>query len=148
MFATGILTSSETFSPCQQPTNRFLSAALEPRPLTAMWRPAILPPRWAHANLCWAEYLVRSLVLIDSIYARLYTRGMRPRLLTTFYTSLTMIAFVSHSLLNRLALGRESIDAVSYTMIRLVAAVLLRGGIALCHHGVTEGVMATSMRST
>lgn len=135
MFATGILTSSETFSPCQQQTNRFLSAVLEPRPLTAMWRPAIFPPRWAHANLRWTEYLVRSLVLIDSIYARLYTRGMRPRLLTTFYISLTMVAFVSHSLLNRLALGRESINAVSYTMIGLVAAVLILGGIALAITG-------------
>ena len=36
-----------------------------------------------------------------------------------------MIAFASNSLLNRLALGRESIDAVSYTTIRLMAGALV-----------------------
>jgi drug/metabolite transporter (DMT)-like permease len=35
-----------------------------------------------------------------------------------------MVAFASNSLLNRLALGRESIDAVSYTTVRLVAGAL------------------------
>lgn len=49
---------------------------------------------------------------------------MNPRFLTASYTSLTMIAFASNSLLNRLALGRESIDAVSYTAIRLVSGAL------------------------
>ncbi len=46
---------------------------------------------------------------------------MQPRFLTALYTSLAMVAFASNSLLNRLALGRESIDAVSYTTIRLAA---------------------------
>jgi drug/metabolite transporter (DMT)-like permease len=49
---------------------------------------------------------------------------MQPRFLTALYTSLTMLAFASNSLLNRLALGQESIDAVSYTTIRLVAGAL------------------------
>jgi len=49
---------------------------------------------------------------------------MSPRFLTALYTSLTMVAFASNSLLNRLALGQESIDAVSYTTIRLMAGAL------------------------
>ena len=49
---------------------------------------------------------------------------MQPRLLTALYTSLAMVAFASNSLLNRLALGRESIDAVSYTTIRLTSGAL------------------------
>ena len=49
---------------------------------------------------------------------------MQPRVLTALYTSLAMVAFASNSLLNRLALGRESIDAVSYTTIRLMAGAL------------------------
>jgi drug/metabolite transporter (DMT)-like permease len=49
---------------------------------------------------------------------------MNPRLLTALYTSLTMIAFASNSLLNRLALGRDSIDAVSYTTVRLLSGAL------------------------
>ena len=49
---------------------------------------------------------------------------MQPRFWTALYTSLAMVAFASNSLLNRLALGRESIDAVSYTTIRLMAGAL------------------------
>jgi len=49
---------------------------------------------------------------------------MRPYFLTALYTSLTMIAFASNSILNRLALGQESIDAVSYTTIRLASGAL------------------------
>jgi len=40
------------------------------------------------------------------------------------YTSLSMVAFASNSLLNRLALGQGSIDAVSYTTIRLMAGAI------------------------
>jgi drug/metabolite transporter (DMT)-like permease len=58
------------------------------------------------------------------IAPHLYTPRMQPRFLTALYTSLTMVAFASNSLLNRLALGQESIDAVSYTTIRLVAGAL------------------------
>src|SRR5688572_9396480 len=54
----------------------------------------------------------------------LYTPRMQPHFLTAFYTSLTMVAFASNSLLNRLALGQGSMDAVSYTTIRLVAGAL------------------------
>ena len=49
---------------------------------------------------------------------------MKPRYLTALYTSLTMIAFASNSILNRLALGKGSIDAVSYTTIRLIAGAI------------------------
>ena len=49
---------------------------------------------------------------------------MKPHYLTALYTSLTMVAFASNSILNRLALGQESIDAVSYTTIRLVAGAV------------------------
>lgn len=61
---------------------------------------------------------------IDMIAPPLYTLRMQPRLLIALCTSLAMIAFASNSLLNRLALGRESIDAVSYTTIRLMAGAL------------------------
>ena len=46
---------------------------------------------------------------------------MNPRLLTALYTFLAMLAFASNSILNRLALGQESIDAVSYTTVRLIS---------------------------
>ena len=61
---------------------------------------------------------------IDMIAPPLYTLRMQPRLLIALCTSLAMVAFASNSLLNRLALGRESIDAVSYTAIRLMAGAL------------------------
>lgn len=60
----------------------------------------------------------------------LYTRRMQSRFLIVLYTSLAMIAFASNSLLNKLALGRESIDAVSYTVVRLVAGALTLWSIA------------------
>lgn len=47
------------------------------------------------------------------------------------YTALAMIAFASNSLLNRLALGRETIDAVSYTLVRLVTGAVMLIMIAL-----------------
>ena len=50
---------------------------------------------------------------------------MQPRVLVALYTSLAMVAFASNSLLNRLALGRETIDAVSYTAIRLISGALV-----------------------
>ncbi|MEO5888505.1 MAG: DMT family transporter [Anaerolineales bacterium] len=49
---------------------------------------------------------------------------MKPQYLTILYTSLSMVAFASNSLLNRLALGQGSIDAVSYTTIRLMAGAI------------------------
>jgi len=47
------------------------------------------------------------------------------------YTALAMMAFASNSLLNRLALGRGTIDAVSYTTIRLVTGAAMLAMIAL-----------------
>ena len=69
--------------------------------------------------------MVQVSFLIDSISSPLYTDGMQPRILTALYTSLAMVAFASNSLLNRLALGRDSIDAASYTAIRLMAGALV-----------------------
>src|SRR5260221_6685515 len=51
---------------------------------------------------------------------------MKPSpLQTVLLTTLTMIAFASNSLLNRLALGQKTIDAVSYTTIRLTAGAII-----------------------
>jgi drug/metabolite transporter (DMT)-like permease len=44
---------------------------------------------------------------------------------TILLTTLTMIAFASNSLLNRLALGRDAIDATSYTTIRLTSGAVM-----------------------
>jgi len=44
---------------------------------------------------------------------------------TVLLTTLAMIAFASNSLLNRLALGSGTIDAVSYTTIRLTSGALM-----------------------
>lgn len=41
------------------------------------------------------------------------------------FTMAAMLAFASNSLLNRLALGRETIDAVSYTTIRLTSGAAM-----------------------
>ncbi|HJR80100.1 MAG TPA: DMT family transporter [Anaerolineales bacterium] len=51
------------------------------------------------------------------------------------YTALAMIAFASNSLLNRLALGSESIDAVSYTTVRLVTGAVVLMLIAQLQRG-------------
>lgn len=56
---------------------------------------------------------------------------MQPRLLTALYTALAIVAFSSNSLLNRLALGRDSIDAVSYTTVRLLSGALVLWAISL-----------------
>jgi drug/metabolite transporter (DMT)-like permease len=44
---------------------------------------------------------------------------------TTLLTTLAMIAFASNSLLNRLALGQHTIDAVSYTTVRLISGAIM-----------------------
>ena len=44
---------------------------------------------------------------------------------TTLLTTLAMIAFASNSVLNRLALGQKTIDATSYTTIRLVSGAVM-----------------------
>ena len=40
---------------------------------------------------------------------------------TVIFTLLAMVAFAANSLLNRLALGNGTIDATSYTAVRLVS---------------------------
>src|SRR5262245_26485814 len=50
---------------------------------------------------------------------------------TALFTILAMLAFASNSLLNRLALGKGTIDAISYTMIRLVAGAVMLALIAV-----------------
>ena len=49
---------------------------------------------------------------------------------TLLLTTLAMIAFASNSLLNRLALGHQTIDAISYTTIRLISGALMLSLIA------------------
>ena len=44
---------------------------------------------------------------------------------TILLTTLAMVAFASNSLLNRFALGRDSIDPVSYTTIRLTSGAVM-----------------------
>lgn len=52
--------------------------------------------------------------------------SMKPSSLQTILlTTITMIAFASNSLLNRLALGQKTIDAVSYTTIRLTSGAIM-----------------------
>lgn len=48
----------------------------------------------------------------------------RSALRTALLTTAAMVAFASNSLLNRLALGQETIDAVSYTTIRLTSGAV------------------------
>jgi len=43
---------------------------------------------------------------------------------TSFYTSFALIAFAVNSVLCRLALGEESIDAASFTVIRLISGAI------------------------
>ena len=54
---------------------------------------------------------------------------MRAR--TVLYTILAMIAFAANSLLNRLALGNGTIDAASYTILRLVSGAIMLGIIGM-----------------
>jgi len=44
---------------------------------------------------------------------------------TSLLTTLTMIAFASNSVLNRLALGQNTIDATSYTTVRLISGAVM-----------------------
>jgi drug/metabolite transporter (DMT)-like permease len=49
---------------------------------------------------------------------------------TVLLTTITIIAFASNSLLNRLALGQNTIDPTSYTTIRLVSGAMMLSVIA------------------
>src|SRR5689334_3803081 len=51
------------------------------------------------------------------------------------FTMTAMVAFASNSLLNRLALGRETIDAVSYTTIRLTSGAMMLFLLAFLQKG-------------
>src|SRR5918993_2237388 len=74
---------------------------------------------------------------------------MKPRHLTALYTSLTMAAFASNSILNRLALGQGSIDAVSYTTVRLTAGALTLWFISfLQRNNVGPGVRGSWISAT
>ncbi len=44
---------------------------------------------------------------------------------TALLTTFAMIAFASNSLLNRLALGQHTIDAISYTTVRLISGAIM-----------------------
>ena len=50
---------------------------------------------------------------------------------TILLTTLAMIAFAANSLLNRLALGNATIDAASYTTVRLAAGAIMLGVIGI-----------------
>jgi len=50
---------------------------------------------------------------------------------TIIYSTLAMIAFAANSLLNRLALGNSTMDATSYTFIRLVSGAIMLGIIGI-----------------
>lgn len=51
--------------------------------------------------------------------------------LVILYTILAMVAFAANSLLNRLALGNGTIDATSYTTVRLVSGAIMLGIIGI-----------------
>lgn len=59
-------------------------------------------------------------------------------------TSLAMIAFASNSLLNRLALGQDTIDPVSYTTIRLLSGAVMLFIIASLQRKDNETILRGS----
>ena len=60
---------------------------------------------------------------------------------TILLTTLAMIAFASNSLLNRLALGQESIDAISYTTVRLISGAVMLLIIASLQRKNNEAIL-------
>jgi len=54
---------------------------------------------------------------------------------TILLTSLALVAFAANSLLTRMALGIEAIDAASFTTIRLLAGTVMLCGLVGCLHG-------------
>jgi drug/metabolite transporter (DMT)-like permease len=70
-------------------------------------------------------------------------RSSRAILLTTF----AMIAFAANSLLNRLALGQNTIDPTSYTTIRLIAGTVMLFIIASLQRKGDEPVLRGSWLS-
>lgn len=57
-----------------------------------------------------------------------------------FLTSLTMVAFASNSVLCRMALGKGSIDAASFTAIRLVSGVVVLSLLVLVNKQERDNV--------
>jgi drug/metabolite transporter (DMT)-like permease len=53
------------------------------------------------------------------------------QLKTVIFTLLAMVAFAANSLLNRLALGNGTIDAASYTTVRLISGAAMLGIIGM-----------------
>lgn len=66
------------------------------------------------------------------------------KLPTFLLTTLAMIAFASNSLLNRLALGQNTIDATSYTTIRLISGALMLFIIASLQRKANTPVLSGS----
>ncbi|RLT22245.1 MAG: EamA family transporter, partial [Planctomycetota bacterium] len=58
---------------------------------------------------------------------------------TIVLTSLAMVAFASNSLLCRIALRQTSIDAASFTTIRLISGALMLWLIVHIRHGTGTG---------
>ena len=57
---------------------------------------------------------------------------------TVFYTILALIAFSANSIFCRMALGGQSIDAASFTIIRLLSGAITLGLILLLTHKVNS----------
>jgi drug/metabolite transporter (DMT)-like permease len=68
----------------------------------------------------------------------------RPPLQVILLTILAMVAFASNSLLNRFALGRAAIDAVSYTAIRLTSGAVMLFVIASLQRKKGESILRGS----
>lgn len=75
------------------------------------------------------------------------TTAIRNRYPVILYTALAMIAFASNSLLNRLALGEGTIDAVSYTTVRLVTGAVMLVMIAMIQKSNGQAKMRGSWLS-
>jgi len=66
---------------------------------------------------------------------------------TLLFTTLAMIAFASNSLLNRFALGQNTIDPVSYTTVRLVSGAVMLSVIAILQRKNEEPILRGSWLS-
>jgi drug/metabolite transporter (DMT)-like permease len=58
-------------------------------------------------------------------------KDIAEELQTVIFTIMAMVAFAANSLLNRLALGNSTIDAASYTTVRLVSGAIMLGAIGM-----------------
>jgi drug/metabolite transporter (DMT)-like permease len=69
------------------------------------------------------------------------------KLQTILLTTLAMIAFASNSLLNRFALGRDAIDAASYTTVRLISGAVMLFIIASLQRKANSQILHGSWNS-